>query len=182
MSYAKLFLVAAVVVTAIAAWTDFKKGIIPNWLSLGALVIAPILHGVLGGAYQGVRGVFEGAIFSLLGALACGAVPMLLYAVGGGRGGDVKLLAAVGALCRPVIGIEAVFYGFLVAAIYAQARLAYEGKLLQTLGNTAFLAINPFLPKARRRKLTKESMTWTRLGPSVFVGTAIAVLLNWSIP
>lgn len=182
MVYAKLFLIAAVLVTAVAAWTDFKKGIIPNWLSLGALAAAPILHAVLGYSLQGVRGAFEGALFSLLGALACGAIPMVLYAVGGGRGGDVKLLAAVGALCRPVIGIEAVFYGFLVAAIYAQARLAYEGKLMQTLGNTLAIAVNPFLPKARRRKLSKEAMTWTRLGPSIFAGTAVAVLLNWSVP
>jgi prepilin peptidase CpaA len=182
MGYAKLFLIAAVLVTAIAAWTDFKKGIIPNWLSLGALAVAPVLHAILGYSHEGIRGAFEGALFSLLGALACGAVPMMLYAVGGGRGGDVKLLAGVGALCRTVIGIEAVFYGFLVAAIYAQARLAYEGKLLQTLGNTVSIAVNPFLPKARRRTLSKEAMTWTRLGPSVFVGTVVAVLLNWSMP
>jgi prepilin peptidase CpaA len=107
---------------------------------------------------------------------------MLLYAVGGGRGGDVKLLAAVGAICRTTIGIEAVFYAFLIAAIYAQARLAYEGKLLRTLGNTVAIVVNPFLPKARRRKLSKEAMTWTRLGPSVFAGTVVAVLLNWSLP
>jgi len=182
MVYAKLFLIAAVLVTAVAAWTDFKKGIIPNWLSLGVLAIAPIAHAILGFSGDGVRGAFEGAMFSLLGALACGSVPMLLYAVGGGRGGDVKLLAAVGALCRTMIGIEAVFYAFLIAALYAQARLAYEGKLMQTLGNTLFIVVNPFLPKARRRQMSKEAMTWTRLGPSVFAGTVVAVLLNWSLP
>lgn len=182
MVYAKLFLIAAVLVTAVAAWTDFKKGIIPNWLSLGALAVAPLGHAALGYSQSGIRGAFEGVMFSLLGALACGAVPMLLYAVGGGRGGDVKLLAAVGAICRTVIGIEAVFYGFLIAAIYAQARLAYEGKLLQTLGNTVAIVVNPFLPKDRRRKMSKEAMTWTRLGPSVFAGTVVAVLLNWSLP
>ena len=182
MVHAKLFIIAAILVASVAAWTDFKKGIIPNWLSLGALAIAPIFHAIHGHSLYGIRGLFEGAIFSLLGALACGAIPMLLYAVGGGRGGDVKLLAAVGALLRPVIGIEAVFYSFLVAAIYAQARLAYEGKLMQTLGNTFALAVNPFLPKSKKRTLTKEAMTWTRLGPSVLVGTVIAALLNWSLP
>lgn len=182
MSYAKLFLLAAVLVTAVAAWTDFKKGIIPNWLSLGVLAAAPILHAVLGFGSGGMSGALEGAMFSLLGGLACGAVPLLLYSVGGGRGGDVKLLAAVGALCRTTIGIEAVFYGFLVAALYAMGRLAYDGKLLNTLGNTAAIVVNPFLPKTRRRKMSKEAMTWQRLGPSVFVGTVVAVLLNWSLP
>ncbi len=182
MVYAKIFFIAAILVTAIAAWTDFKKGIIPNWLSLGALAAAPVGHAVLGLSEAGLRGAFEGAMFSLLGALACGAVPMLLYAVGGGRGGDVKILAAVGALCRTTIGIEAVFYAFVVALIYAQGRLAYEGKLLRTLGNTVAIVVNPFLPKARRRPMSKEAMTWIRLGPSIFAGTLIAVLLNWSLP
>lgn len=182
MVYAKSLFMLAVVVTAVAAWTDFRKGIIPNWLSLGALAVAPVGHAVLGYVQGGAAGAFEGAMFSLLGALACGAVPMLLYATGGGRGGDVKLLAAVGAALRPSIGIEAVFYAFIIAALYAQARLAYEGKLLRTLGNTLSIVVNPFLPKARRRKLSKEAMTWTRLGPSVFAGTVLAVLLNWSLP
>jgi prepilin peptidase CpaA len=181
MVYVKWFFLVAVLVTAVGAWTDWRKGIIPNWLSLGALAVAPIAHGVLGAITGGTGGALEGVLFSLLGALACGAVPMLLYSVGGGRGGDVKLLAAVGALCRTLIGIEAVFYAFLIAAIFAQARLAYEGKLMRTLGNTVFIVVNPFLPKSRRRALSKEAMTWTRLGPSIFAGTVVAILLNWSV-
>ena len=36
------FLVAAVLVTAVAAWTDWRTGKIPNWLTLGALGCAPV--------------------------------------------------------------------------------------------------------------------------------------------
>ena len=182
MMYLRWLFLLAMVVAAIAAWTDWRKGIIPNWLSLGTLVVAPIIHAGFGYQQLGPRGALLGVIYSLLGALACGAVPMLLYMVGGGRGGDVKLFAAIGALMRTTAGIEVVFYAFLVATVLAQAKLAYEGKLLKTLGNTAFLVINPFLPKSKRRPLSHESMTWMRLGPSIFVGTILAVFLHWRLP
>lgn len=182
MGFPGYILIAAIVVTAIGAFTDYREGIIPNWLSLGALAVAPLAHGVYGYTTGGPKNGVWFAVFSLLGAVICAAIPMFLYAIGAGRGGDVKLLAAVGALCRPTIGIEAVFYSFVAAAIYSMARLAYEGKLMQTLANSAAIVINPFLPKARRRKPPKQALTWTRLGPSVLAGTVVAVLLNWSIP
>lgn len=181
MGFLGYILIAAIVVTAIGAFTDYREGIIPNWLSLGALVLAPLAHGMHGYMVSGPKEGAWYAIFSLLGAVICGAIPMFLYSIGAGRGGDVKLLAAVGALCRPTIGIEAVFYSFAAAAIYSMARLAYEGKLLRTLANSAAIAFNPFLPKARRREPPKQVLTWTRLGPSVLAGTVVAVVLNWSI-
>lgn len=179
MVQVRVFLVCAVIVSAIAAFTDWRKGIIPPWLSMGTLALAPIGHAVFGGIYGGRAAAFEGFILSLAGAAACGAVPLLLYYLGGGKGGDVKLLAALGALCRPMIGIELEFYGFIAAAIFALGRLAYDGKLLRTLLNSLSLLVNPFLPKARRRALSPEAMTWTRLGPAVFAGTCLAAFLNW---
>ena len=182
MSIDLMIPLVAIVVTAVAAWTDFRKGIIPNWLSLGGLGCGVVLHTIAGFLAGGAHAALFGGLLSLAGAIVCGLVPMLLYLAGGGRGGDVKLLAAVGAICRTQVGVEAVFYGFVVAALYAGGRLAYEGKLLATLRNTLAIVVNPFRPQDRRHKLPVESMTWIRLGPSVFVGTAVAVLLNWRLP
>ena len=182
MMYLRWLFLLAVVVTAIAAWTDWRKGIIPNWLTLGALALGIILHTAIGYGRAGGNAAAQGAMYSALGALACGAVPLLLYVVGGGRGGDVKLFAALGALMRTTAGIEVVFYSFVIATIVAQAKLAYEGKLMATLANSAFLLINPFLPRSKRRPLSAQSMTWMKLGPSIFVGTVVAVLLHWRLP
>src|SRR5438128_2263359 len=82
-------------------------------------------------------------------------------------GGDVKLLAAVGAVLRPQVGIEAEFYAILAAAIFALGRFAFEGKLFKILGNTLTIAINPFLPEAKRRKISPEMMTQMRFGPAI---------------
>lgn len=179
MTAVQAFLVAAVVVSAVSAWYDWRTGHIPNWTTLGALAAAPLLHAGVGLSAAGGRGALDAVGFSVLGALLASVVPLLLYRAGAIGGGDVKLLAAVGALCRPLIGIEAEFYGFFAAALLAPARLAWEGKLFRVLGNTVALALNPFLPKERRREITPEMMTSMRFGPAIFVGVLVAAVLNW---
>ena len=179
MTLVRTFLVLAVIVSAIGAFTDWRRGIIPPWLTLGALAIAPIAHALVGGITRGKSAALEGLVYSLSGAALCALVPLLLYKLGAGKGGDVKLLAALGAICRPQIGIELQFYAFIAAAIFALGVMAYQGKLLKTLLNSLSLVVNPFLPKPRRREIAPEMMTWTRLGPSIFAGTCLAVFLNW---
>ncbi len=94
-------------------------------------------------------------------------------------GGDLKLFAAIGALCQPMIGIEAEMYAFVVAAVVAPARLAYQGRLLEVLKNSLSLLLNPLRSKQARQEVPPEMMTWFRLGPAVFVGTAGALVAHW---
>lgn len=179
MSAIQSFLVAAAIVTAIAAWIDYRTGHIPNWLTLGPLAAAPVAHAAVASLMGRSDGALSALGLSLLGALVCGIVPLLLFRIDAIGGGDVKLLAAVGALCGPLLGIEAELYGFLTAAVLAPARLAYEGKLLRVLGNTAAMAMNPLLPRARRREIAPEMLTKVRFGPAIFAGVLVAVLLQW---
>lgn len=176
-----LFFALAVLVSAIAAFTDWRTGQIPNALTLGVLAIAPFLH--LGRTVQ-LGGAADEALLaagmSVLGALACGVVPYILFVKGGARGGDVKLCAALGAVLKPVIGIEVVFYGFLAAALIAPARLAYEGKLLRTLKSSFYLLMNPILPKERRVVLDPAEMTWVRMGPAFFLGMLVTTAIHYS--
>ncbi len=175
-----LFFAIALLVSAAAAFEDWRSGEISNVLTLGALALAPLLH--LGRTVQLGGGTSDGLLsggMSLLGALGCGVVPYLLFVKGGARGGDVKLCAALGAILKPVIGIEAVFYGFLAAALIAPARLAYEGKLFRTLKSSFFLLVNPLLPKERRVVLDPSAMTWVRMGPAFLVGVVITTALHY---
>lgn len=175
-----LFFAIALLVSGVAALEDWRSGEISNWLTLGALAIAPLLH--LGRTLQlsaAMSDALLAAGMSILGALACGVVPYLLFLKGGARGGDVKLCAALGAVLKPVIGIEAVFYGFLAAALIAPARLAYEGKLLRTLKSSFFLLVNPMLPKDRRVVLDPEAMTWVRMGPAFFLGVIVTTAVHY---
>lgn len=174
------FLMAACLVAALAALTDWRTGHIPNWLTLGALAIAPFAHVVRAvslGAH-GAQAALEGC-YSLVGAAACGVVPLLLYRQEAIGGGDVKLLLALGAILKPFTGVESEMYSFFAAGIFAPARLAYEGKLFATLKNTLAVAANPFLPKAKRKKLEPQMLTWFRFAPSIFVGALVAAFIHW---
>lgn len=173
------FLLAAVVISAIGAATDLRSGEIPNWLTLGPLALAPLVHLGVTAARSGLREGLEAAGFSVLGAVVCALVPYVLFVKGGMFGGDVKLLAALGAICRPLLGIEAEFYAFIAAAVLAMAKMTWDGKLLRVLGNTARLAFNPFLPEAKRRPIENEMMTLMRFGPAIFLGMLATALIHW---
>src|SRR5262245_56124026 len=127
-----IFLLFAVVVSAIAAWTDWRTGKIPNRLTLGVLVRAPIAHFAAAILLGRPERAIEAAGMSVVGAAACGVVPLFMYRAGGICGGDVKLLDALGAICLPTLGIELQVFAFLGATFYAMGALAYQGKLFST--------------------------------------------------
>jgi len=177
------FLVAAVVVAALAAWTDWRTGHIPNWLTLGALAAAPVAHVVAGIAQHATKtdALLSGAM-SIVGAVVCGLLPALLYRVNAIGGGDVKLFVALGAVLRPMLGGEAEIWGFLATGLIAPFLLAYQGKLFKTVTNAVFLLINPFLGKERRREITPQEMSWFRMGPAILLGAVFVALEHWKDP
>jgi prepilin peptidase CpaA len=77
---------------AVAAVIDARQRRIPNWLTFGLLGA-----GLCRAAFFGAA-AFE---HSVLGFLAGGAFPLLLYALSAVGAGDVKLLAAIGAWVGP---------------------------------------------------------------------------------
>ena len=174
------FLTAAVLVTAVAAWTDGKSGRIPNWLTFGALLVGLGWHFFAGIAFShSLRGGLQALGGSLLGAVLCAAVPALMYWKGAIGGGDLKLFAALGALCHPLIGLELEMYAFVAAALIAPAQLAYHGLLLRTLLRSLSLLTNPFRKPENRVEIPAEMMTWFRLGPAILVGAGATLLSHW---
>lgn len=152
---------------AIAAFTDVRGGVIPNWLTLPPLVVAPIAYGMVDG--------MRGTIASLLGMLVCALVPLLVFYRGGMHGGDVKLFAALGAVSGIYLGLEVQFLSLCAASIYAVGQLAWNGRLLRSLSNAAFLGLNPLLPRRLRRTIAPELMHRIRLGAAILLGAMIAV-------
>jgi Flp pilus assembly protein protease CpaA len=108
-------------------------------------------------------------------------LPMILHRVSGMGGGDVKLLGAVGALCGPVLGMQVELYSFVAVVLYAPAKLAYAGTLLQTARRCAALAASPFLPKDRRPQLSEEFKTTIRFAPAALCGVAATGLAHWRL-
>ncbi|HWN17620.1 MAG TPA: prepilin peptidase [Gemmatimonadales bacterium] len=113
-----------------AAWLDFTTHRIPNWLTVTGLAAALTLRAPLGSA----------ALVSGLEGLGVGlAVSLGLYAVRAIGGGDVKLLAAVGAF----FGFPAVLSGLALMAVlggaFALVSVVRRGLLPLLIFNTVDL-------------------------------------------
>lgn len=174
------FFVATLVLAGIAALSDWRTGHIPNWLTLGALGVAPFAHAIraVANGVHGTDAVLLGC-FSLVGAAICAVVPVLLYRADAIGAGDIKLLLAIGALLKPLYGFETEMYSFFVAGLIAPARLAYEGRLFAVIRNTVSVAVNPFLPKDKRKQIDPQMLTWFRFAPSIFLGTLVTAVIHW---
>lgn len=91
----------------IAFYLDVRYYKIPNWLTMSAILIGLIYHGITDG--------FSGIIFSFLGILAGGGILLLFYMFKGVAAGDVKLFAAIGA----ITGVQFTLYGLMYSVLLA---------------------------------------------------------------
>jgi prepilin peptidase CpaA len=113
----------AALVLAAAAY-DLRLRRIPNWLTLGGLIAGFALHAWLGGRREAALG------FAL--AVAVYLPLFLLRAVGGG---DLKLMAAVGALAGPPAWMVMFVLTAVLGGVAAVALLVVRGGLGRALGN-----------------------------------------------
>jgi Flp pilus assembly protein protease CpaA len=158
--------------SAAAAATDLRTGHIPNAITLPMIGAGPFV--VAFEAHRRGASPLHALGVSVLGIALCGAVPYLLFRLGGMFGGDVKLLAGLGALLGPLVGIEAELDAFVAAALFALGRMAFRGQLFAVLGRSARLALRAVHKQAD--PVPDELMTVMRFGPAAFVGVAIAVV------
>jgi prepilin peptidase CpaA len=119
---------------AVAAVIDWRTRRIPNWLTF-TLVLSGLAQSVMPQAL-----VSPGD--ALLGALAGFALMFPMYALRAVGGGDVKLIAGIGAWLGPhgalvVFAVEAV-----VGMVMALAQAAQQGKTRLLLKNSAVVAVN----------------------------------------
>jgi prepilin peptidase CpaA len=160
---------ACVLLAATAAVLDWRRGEIPNWLTLPPLLAAPVVYFALHGA--------QGLLFSVAGALFAGLVPYVLFRIEAMGGGDVKLLAALGALVGPGAGVEIVVVGLLAGCAQALIVLARRRRLKAVLASSLAIFANALRPARARRPLPTEALTEMRLGPAIFVAV-LAVLFS----
>jgi prepilin peptidase CpaA len=115
---------ASAVLVVIASVMDVRNRRIPNGLTYPAIAAGLGLAFMQGGTEQGV-----------MHALAlCVALPFaILFYMGLFGGGDVKLIAAIGALLGPAHSINIAVGSLLVGGVCALLILIWRGDLLRTL-------------------------------------------------
>jgi prepilin peptidase CpaA len=165
-------------VATTAAFCDWRRGEIPNWLTLPPIMIAPLVYGLAFGV--------EYALHSLGATFLSALIPYLLFRRGAMGGGDVKLFGALGAITGfdLLAGIEIQLGALVVAMMFACGVLAWRGALLKTLGNALVLALNPLLPTRWRQEPCNALSTRIRMGGAILVATGIFatpdLVLAWS--
>jgi prepilin peptidase CpaA len=120
--------IALLGIALLAGIWDWRSRRIPNWLTLSGAALGIGLNGLLAGQ--------PGVQASLLGLLVAMAIYVPLYLLRGMGAGDVKLMAALGALAGPrkwlMIFLASALLGGFMALIVAGRR----GRFRQTWWNT----------------------------------------------
>ncbi|MGE5584341.1 MAG: prepilin peptidase [Bacillota bacterium] len=118
-------IVAALVITAAAIWCDCRERRIPNRLVMAAAAVGLVLGLVTGG----LRGLGQ----SVLGFLAGGAILFVPFALGWIGAGDVKLLAAIGAILGARGAAYSILYGAIAGGVISAVAVARRRRLGVTL-------------------------------------------------
>ena len=147
---------------------------IPNWLTLGGVVTGVALNSV---PYQGLPGLK----LSLAGRGVAFGSYMLLYLVRSMGAGDVKLMAAIGAM----VGFRDWFGIFLVTALIGGvagiALVAARGRLLRTFWGIGFILseLKQGWPAyVRNEELDVRSPKAMGLPPGAVIGAGTLVFLG----
>jgi prepilin peptidase CpaA len=162
------------VILGCAAWNDLKHHRIPNWLTLPSIIVGLLLCYFDGG--------IEGLKSSAIGLTVGFTIFLIPFALGGMGGGDVKLMAAVGALIGWPLVVWAILLSCIVALFGAIAKAIWKGRFTRLLVNTGFIIKNTLIALALRRPVA-EIKEVTRIQAAVYVpfGAAIAIGTIWAM-
>jgi len=112
----------------IATITDVRGHVIYNWNTY---------PGILAGfAFRAVQGGSAGLEDSLKGFAVCGALMLVCFVLFGLGGGDVKLIAMMGAFLGFERGVEALLWTLVLGGILGVAVLVWQIGLLEILSGT----------------------------------------------
>jgi prepilin peptidase CpaA len=152
---------ALVAFVAIVVTTDWRSHRIPNVVTYPAMLVGLILAA----AQQFPGGVFAGGLLDHLVGLAVALLATLpLYAAGGLKAGDVKLLMAVGALKGLAFLFWTLIFGALLGGLIAIGYIGLE-RLVRRRPLTAIL--RSFIPYGVALGLGALAALAVELGPTL---------------
>lgn len=119
MSVSAVFFPVMVAVFTVACLVmDLRARRIPNWLTVPAFALGLLAHTVNGG--------LAGLAFSFLGFLTGFGILFVLWLIGGGGGGDVKMMGALGAWLGSWLTLMVFIASAMVTLVMVGALIAYN--------------------------------------------------------
>ena len=114
-------------------FSDYRRRIIPNFLTLPAMALGLILN-LMG------RGWINGSLFSIPGLLAGIGLLLLPFVFGQMGGGDVKLMGALGAFLGAYAILNVFLYTTLAGGLFALGAAIYKKRFVTTIKKVGLLA------------------------------------------
>jgi prepilin peptidase CpaA len=160
--------IVVLVLVAIAAWTDLRERKLYNWNTYSGMLIGLAMH-----ALPGSPLAFTDA---LAGWLACGLLMLLCFVFMAVGGGDVKLLAMIGAGLGLEDGLNALLWTCTLGAISALASVIWQvgaWTILRGAVHRTGMVIRArgWVPWSTEQK--EVLVQWFRLGPCALVAVVI---------
>jgi prepilin peptidase CpaA len=165
--------VIAVAIAVTACITDLRSRQIPNLLTFGGALTALVFHTTHAG-----RG---GLLISVSGSGLAVILFLLPFALGGLGGGDLKLLAALGAWIGPALTIWMALYTGAAGGVLALVVALARGYLGQALANIRLLLTHRNVAAVRTVNAASRADSHgpgLAYAPPIFVGMVIALWLH----
>ncbi|MBM3793190.1 MAG: hypothetical protein FJW31_03795 [Acidobacteria bacterium] len=164
-----------VAVAMAAAVTDLRSRRIPNWLTVSAVVAAFAVRAALSG--------WTGVLAAAMGFALAMAIYAALFALRVMGGGDVKLMAALGAIAGPANWLVIFFITSLIGGPIVLVTVLLRGRLGKTLRNVWAILLqlarlrppyeaNPELDVAHPASVGLPHGAMIALGVGVFLAVA----------
>ena len=159
----------------VASVTDLRARRIPNWLTVSTLLLGFALNALI--AYPSP---LEGVWLSTKGFALAFAVNLVMYMLHMTGAGDLKLLAAVGAMvgCSDFVGIF--FLTALIGGVLAVVLMLLKGRVRQTLWNVGYMVgelMKWQAPHVTREQLDVGSSKALRLPGAVRICLGVVAFL-----
>lgn len=172
----------------VATITDVRRGYVYNWntysgilLALAASATATMLgvdleHGMKEDA---ARFGFTSVSDSAIGLLASGGIMIVCFVFFGDDkvgGGDVKLIAMIGAFLGVYRGLEALLWTFVLGAVFALLHLIWKYGVWRILGHVLnyllyFIRVGPYAKLSKEEREPLAVRLW--LAPSAMAAVLI---------
>ncbi|MEY4640665.1 MAG: hypothetical protein RLZZ227_659 [Pseudomonadota bacterium] len=160
-----LLLAVATLVPAIIC--DVRARRIPNRLCLAGLVAAIFIHGIYGGP--------DAALSALAGALLAGALTFPLFARGWFGAGDVKLIAAMGAVAgTPATSMQMLVAIALAGGLLAVCRLYWQRRTQP--GATAALSLSDSAHALKAQPLSTTRLNALPYAVAIAIGSLTVLM------
>lgn len=126
-----------IIAMIIAIYFDLTQKRIPNKLTFPVILLGFLAYTIESG--------FRGLAFSLLGFFIGMLIFLIPFAMGGMGAGDVKLMAAIGALKGWRFAVATGIYSALAGGVYVLIYLLYKRRLAKTLLRLFAFLLRPII-------------------------------------